>query len=102
MLRFCVHYGLHFGLPLIIALVVFKKQWLKAYLVMLAGFVIDLDHLLANPMFDPNRCSINFHPLHTYYAIVFYVLLLLPKLTRIFALGLLSHIIADSADCVLI
>lgn len=102
MLRFCVHYGIHLGLPLIIALVIFKKQWLKAYLVMLAGFVIDLDHLLANPMFDPNRCSINFHPLHTYYAIVFYMLLLLPKLTRIFALGLLAHIIADSVDCVLI
>lgn len=66
---------------------------------MLSTFIIDLDHVLANPIFDPNRCSINFHPLHTYYAIAVYVLLLLPKRTRIFAIGLLIHILADTADC---
>ncbi|WP_299522034.1 DUF6122 family protein [Winogradskyella sp.] len=102
MLRFCVHYGLHFGLPLVIALLVFRKKWPKAYLIMLSAFVIDLDHLLANPIFDPNRCSINFHPLHSYYAIVVYIVLLQPKPTRVFAIGLLAHIIADSADCLLI
>lgn len=66
---------------------------------MLSTFIIDLDHVLANPIFDPNRCSINFHPLHTYYAIAVYVLLLLPRRTRIFAIGLLIHILADTADC---
>ena len=28
---------------------------------MLTTMLIDLDHLLANPVFDPDRCSINFH-----------------------------------------
>ncbi|MCT4628753.1 DUF6122 family protein [Winogradskyella sp.] len=102
MLRFCIHYGLHFGLPLVIALIFFRKNWLKAYLIMLSAFIIDLDHLLANPIFDPNRCSINFHPLHTYYAIGVYFLFLIPKQTRFFGIGLFVHIIADSADCLLI
>ena len=61
--------------------------------------LIDLDHLLANPIFDPNRCSINFHPLHSYYAMVVYLLLLVPKSTRLVGLGLVIHIIADTADC---
>lgn len=102
MLRFTVHYGLHFGLPLIIALICFRKHWLKMYLIMLSAFVIDLDHLLANPVFDSNRCSINFHPLHSYYAIVVYTILLLPKITRVFAIGLLAHIVSDGMDCLLI
>ena len=99
MLQSFVHYGLHFGLPLLIAFVFFKNYWLKAYGIMILGMLIDLDHLLANPIFDPNRCSINFHPLHSYYAIAVYFLLLLPKPTRLIGLGLTIHIIADTADC---
>ena len=99
MLKFCIHYGLHFGFPLVIALIFYKRIWVRAYLTMLAAFAIDLDHLLANPIFDPNRCSINFHPLHSYYAIVVYFVLLIPKSTRIFAIGLLAHIFSDSVDC---
>ena len=34
--------------------------------------LVDLDHLLATPIFKENRCSINFHPLHSYVAIGFY------------------------------
>ena len=56
-----VHYGVHFLIPLVIALVFFKDSWLKAYLIMIATMIIDLDHLIATPIFDPNRCSINFH-----------------------------------------
>ena len=96
-----IHYGLHFLMPLAVALLFFKKHWLKVYFIMLSAFIIDLDHLLANPIFEPNRCSINFHPLHTYYAIAVYVLLLIPKWTRIFAIGLLIHIFSDSVDCLL-
>lgn len=99
MLQSVVHYGIHFGLPLVVALVFFKKIWLKAYGIMLLGMLIDLDHLLADPIFDPNRCSINFHPLHSYYAMVLYSVLLIPKPTRIIGLGLVIHIIADVADC---
>lgn len=99
MLKPLLHYGLHFGLPIGIALIFYKKNWKIALGIMLLGFLIDLDHLLANPMFDPNRCSINFHPLHTYYAMGVYVILLLPKKTRLIGLGLACHIIADFVDC---
>ena len=101
MLQPIAHYGIHFLAPLLVALVWYKNKWLTAYLIMIACFLIDLDHVLANPMFDPNRCSINFHPLHTYYAIAIYVVLLIPKKTRILGLGLVIHILADSADCAL-
>ncbi|MGB6268240.1 MAG: DUF6122 family protein [Olleya sp.] len=99
MYRPIIHYGLHFGLPLLIAILLFKKQWKKAFLIMLLGMIIDLDHLLATPIFSPNRCSINFHPLHSYYAIVVYVVLLIPIKTRLIGLGLVVHIIADLTDC---
>jgi len=99
MVRTTWHYGIHFILPLLIALVIYPRQWKKAFVIMVACILIDLDHLLANPIFDPNRCSINFHPLHTYYAIVAYFVLLIPKRTRIIGLGLIIHILADCVDC---
>lgn len=101
MLQSIIHYGIHFIMPLAVALLFFKSHWKTAYLIMICGMLIDLDHLLASPMFDPNRCSINFHPLHSYYAIGIYVLLLLPKKTRLIGLGLVIHIIADTVDCLL-
>jgi hypothetical protein len=99
MLQPLIHYGIHLGLPLVVALTFFKKQWKVATLIMLAGLFIDIDHLIAYPIFDANRCSINFHPLHTYYAMIIYLLLLIPKKTRIIGLGLCIHILADLADC---
>ena len=99
MLQPILHYGLHFGLPFIVALLFFKTKWKTAYLIMLCGILIDLDHLLAQPMFDPNRCSINFHPLHSYYAIAIYLGLTIFKKTRILGIGLIIHIIADVVDC---
>ena len=99
MLQPILHYGIHFGLPLIVALLFFKTKWKTAYLIMLCGLLIDLDHLLAQPMFDPNRCSINFHPLHSYYAIAIYLGLAIFKKTRILGIGLIIHIIADAVDC---
>lgn len=66
---------------------------------MVATMLVDLDHLLAEPYFDPSRCSIGFHPLHSYYAIALYALmLLLPKL-RIVGVGLLFHMLTDFQDC---
>ena len=58
MLQPIAHYGCHIGLPLVVALIFYKSHWKKAFLVMLMGMLIDLDHLLADPIFDPNRCSI--------------------------------------------
>lgn len=99
MLQTILHYGSHALIPLAVALIAYKNIWFKAFLIMLSCLWIDLDHLLANPMFDPNRCSINFHPLHTYTAITVYILLLLPKKTRLIGLGLVIHILADTIDC---
>ena len=63
--------------------------------------VVDLDHLLASPVYDPNRCSIGFHPLHAYIAIAVYALMAaVPKL-RIAAVGLLIHMTVDWGDCIL-
>ena len=99
MLQSFTHYGIHLLLPLLVALVWYKSNWKTAFLIMFAGILIDLDHLLANPIFDPNRCSIGFHPLHSSFAIFFYLFLLVPKKSRLLALGLVIHIIADLADC---
>lgn len=67
-----IRYSLHFGFPLFIAFVFFRKDWKKVYLILIATMLVDVDHLLADPIFEANRCSINFHPLHSYYAIMLY------------------------------
>lgn len=94
-----VHYGLHFVFPVVLALVFFPLVWQTAYLTMLATMVIDLDHLLAKPIFDPLRCSVGYHPLHSFYAIPGYALLLLLPATQIIAVGLLFHLFTDTVDC---
>lgn len=99
MLQTAVHYGIHFLVPLAVALLFFKSKWKLAFLIMIAGMLIDLDHLLATPLFDPNRCSINFHPLHTYYAMIVYVILTFFRKTRLIGIGLCIHILADAVDC---
>jgi len=96
-----VHYGLHFIFPGVLAYVFFKSKWKTAWLIMLLTMLIDFDHLLANPIFDPSRCSIGFHPLHSYYALILYALLLLPRQTRIIAVGLLFHLLTDYIDCMM-
>lgn len=101
MLKFTIHYGLHFILPAIIAYLFFRKEWKKIYLIFIATMLVDLDHLLATPIFDPNRCSIGFHPLHSYYAIAIYAVGTFFKPTRIIAVGLLLHMFADYVDCFL-
>lgn len=99
MLQSFIHYGIHFGVPLAVAFFFFKSNWKTAYLIMIATMIIDLDHLLATPLFDPGRCSINFHPLHTYYAMVVYVGFLFFRKTRVLGIGLVIHMIADATDC---
>lgn len=93
------HYSLHFLAPGLIAYLFFKKNWQKAWFIMLATMLIDLDHLLAIPVFDPCRCGIGFHPLHSYYAIAVYSILSLFPKTRIAAIGLLFHMLTDFQDC---
>lgn len=94
-----IHYGLHFIFPALIDFIFFRKKWKQAYLIFLATMLVDLDHLYSTPIFDPNRCSINFHPLQSYWAIGFYTLGLFWKKTRIIAIGLLFYMTTDYLDC---
>jgi hypothetical protein len=93
------HYSLHLVLPLGIAFVFFKKAWKQTYFIFLLTMLIDIDHLFANPVFDACRCSIGFHFLHSYQAIVIYILMLLFSRLRIIAIGLLMHMATDHIDC---
>ena len=54
-----LHIALHIGLPLLIAGVFFRARWQFAVFVMIATMLVDLDHLLATPIYDPGRCSIH-------------------------------------------
>jgi len=99
MLRPIIHYGCHFLIPVVLALLFYPNQWKKAYLCFLGAMLIDLDHLFAQPIFDPNRCSVQFHFLHSIPAILSYFVLLIPKKTRIIAVALLWHIFTDIIDC---
>ena len=94
-----IHYGLHFIFPALIAFIFFREKWKQAYLIFLVTMLVDLDHFNSTPIFDPNRCSINFHPFHSYWAIGFYTLGLYWKKTRIIAIGLLFHMTTDYLDC---
>jgi hypothetical protein len=62
--------------------------------------LVDLDHLLATPVYDPTRCSIGFHPLHGFIPTGFYGLMLLHKKTMLVGLGLMIHMSLDLLDCV--
>jgi hypothetical protein len=94
-----LHLALHVAVPAAVAWCGFPKQRLRAFLWMLAGWLIDVDHLLADPVYAPGRCSLGFHPLHTAPAVLVYALLVLPRRTRLLAIGLLIHIGLDGLDC---
>lgn len=66
---------------------------------MMATMLVDLDHLLAQPVYDPQRCSIGFHALHQPLLIVFYGLLSLFARTRLIGIGLIIHMALDAIDC---
>lgn len=113
-----LHIILHFVVPILVAFTFYHGRRGKAALVMIATMLVDLDHLLADPIYDPERCSIGFHPLHTAPAIVFYVVIfLLPLILRrrredgnlkpavdflhLAGLGLMIHMALDGIDCLL-
>lgn len=97
-----IHYFLHFGFPLLIAAVFYRPAWIKAYVILMLTMLVDADHLLAIPIFDPCRCSVGFHPLHSYPAITVYMILLIWPKTRLVGIGLLLHMLTDSIDCLFI
>ena len=100
-LKFIVHYGFHFLLPIVISICFYKNKWKQVYLLFIGTMLIDLDHLLASPIFDANRCSINFHPLHSFYAIGVYIIMLIPNKIRVLGIALLLHMFTDYLDCIL-
>ena len=101
LLQIALHYGGHWLVPFLIARVLWAKNWLRAGLVVASANLIDLDHLLADPMFDPDRCSTGFHPLHGWFAAgVYCTMLLVSKWwVRAFAVGALWHLAVDLGDC---
>ena len=102
-LRHTVHYGFHSVVPFLIARVLWRERWRAAGAIMVATILIDLDHLLADPMYDPSRCSLGFHPLHTVWAAGAYLALLaIPSWkARAVAVGCLWHLATDGADFLL-
>ena len=95
-----LHLALHALVPLAVALRWYRPSWRRAWFLMLLGWIIDVDHLLADPIYSPDdRCSLGFHPLHTAPAIAAYAALLMPARTRLVAIGLLIHIVLDGIDC---
>lgn len=99
MIRPALHLLLHLAVPGLAARWMRPERWVRAWGLMLAGWAIDVDHLLATPIYEPGRCSIGFHPLHTAPAVVVYLALLFPARTRLVAVGLLIHIVLDALDC---
>ena len=90
---------LHFLVPFIVAKTALRELWLWPFIIVALTFAVDFDHLLAEPVFDPNRCSLGFHPLHSWPAIGIYLVSLLSTRLRIIAIGLLIHMILDGTDC---
>ena len=104
--RAFVHYGLHFLAPLLFAQFFKREHRMKAFWIMLATMLVDMDHLLATPMFNPYRCSVGFHPLHSYFMVGIYALLCvlpyerlkLPWWFRPIGIGLFFHMLTDLQD----
>ena len=94
-----MHIITHFIVPAIVVGLFFQQNWKLAYVLMMMTMLIDIDHLLANPIYDPMRCSIGFHPLHTFAPILIYIGFAIYPKTRIIGIGLIIHMILDSLDC---
>jgi hypothetical protein len=94
-----VHLLLHLLVPGLVARYGFARNRLRAWLVMVATMAVDLDHLLADPIYDPDRCSLGFHPLHAWALLPVWVLLALWPRTRLVGLGLVIHMGLDGLDC---
>ena len=100
MLRPVLHLVLHVAAPALLARLACRERWLRAWLVMVTTMVVDLDHLLARPVYDAGRCSLGFHPLHSYPALAAYLVLAAWPRTRLVGFGLLVHMALDLTDCV--
>ena len=94
------HMSLHILIPALVSWFFYCDRWKIVWLIMMLTMLVDLDHLLANPIYDPTRCSIGFHPLHSYLAIAAYLLMCAIPKTRVIAYGLLIHMALDGLYCI--
>lgn len=99
MLRPILHGFLHLAVPGVVARLAWREVWIRAWVIMALTILVDLDHLLADPLFDPNRCSIGYHPLHSWPAQALWVGLALWPRSRVIGVGLLIHMGLDAIDC---
>jgi hypothetical protein len=97
--RQILHIALHFIVPGVVARWVFTERWKRAWFIMVLTNMVDLDHLLAIPIYDPNRCGIGFHPLHSYLAVIAYLAMTATAKTRLVGVGLVIHMALDGLDC---
>jgi hypothetical protein len=120
--RAAIHILLHILVPLIAAYLygLFTSKSLQilsfkiVFLLLIATMAVDVDHLLAKPIYSPGRCSIWFHPLHTFWPMVIYGLMMVApiclKLAKgrvskaglivgILGAGLTIHMALDWSDC---
>lgn len=86
-------------MPAAVVALFYRKHWLRSFLLLMAGMVVDIDHLLAQPVYDALRCSMGFHPLHTWPAVLLYAGLAGYERTRLFGIGLLLHMLLDTQAC---
>ena len=94
------HISLHFLVPALLVGLFYRDRWRWAYPVLMATMMVDIDHLWANPIYDPDRCSIGFHLLHSpEFMALYMVLTLIPK-TRLIGIGCLVNMALDGLDCV--
>ena len=103
MLQSLVHYSLHFLVIGLIAFLYDQKHWKKYWLILLATMLVDLDHLVARPIFEAGRCRIGFHHLHSELMVAVYLLgsiFLKNRLLKIISIGLLFHMFTDFIDCI--
>ncbi|UXI70692.1 DUF6122 family protein [Tahibacter amnicola] len=100
MARPTVHIVLHVVVPWAVAWWGYRSRWRQCWLWLLVGWLIDVDHLLAESTYVPDRCSIGFHPLHTVPAAVAYLGLTAWQRTRWLGLGLCIHVLLDALDCI--
>ena len=106
MIRAGLHILSHFLVPAAVAPGL--KRWLypewatwKVWAVLSATILVDLDHLLATPIYQADRCSLTTHPLHAPLAIVIYAMATVFPRTRLVAIGLLIHMGLDGIDCLM-
>ena len=58
---------------------------------MVLTIAVDFNHLLADPIFDPNRCGLGFYLIHSWPAIAVYLVAIFSPRLRIVTLDLLIH-----------